>query len=252
MDVLFKRKVIFYLMSNLHLENNGKILLCNFDEMLHDEIRHRCVEAEIDYLNISDVDEFVVSATGGQGKNYEYILDFGLLEKCYWDSSLIRALGVNLSECGKLRYFFAAPEYISAPLMHGIKTRFDIMQRLYENWFMLGEMYGINENGQVVNIDTWCANNGGHPFYIGLAGDFDRYASWLQSAYTEEDRWELSRLLTRIEYDIDVQHSLAALKELYRKAGFDSVYLRRFVCCVAHNVDKVENLLRQAGVICDE
>ena len=65
MDVLFKRKVIFYLMSNLHLENNGKILLCNFDEMFHDEISHRCVEAEIDYLNISDVDEFVVSATGG-------------------------------------------------------------------------------------------------------------------------------------------------------------------------------------------
>lgn len=250
MDVQFKRKVIFQLVSDLQLEQNGSILLCNADVFVFREVRRQYPGTKIDCLALSDVNEFILSAKDVQGKNYEYILDFGLLEKCQWDSLLIRAMGVNLSEHGRLRYFFTNQEYQSDALKYGMKNHFDVIQRIYENWFAPGFLYGITLDGKAVNVNNWCGNNGGYPFYIGWAGNFDRRASWLQAFYTEDVRWKLSSLLNRIEYDIDVQHSLEMLKVLCRETKIDSVYFNRFLCYVVNDVDKVENLLKQAGVMC--
>ncbi len=67
----------------------------------------------------------------------------------------------------------------------------------------------------------------------------------LKDLFTYETRAELSRLLHRVEYDIDTQKNLAAILELCRRENIFNEYLSDFIEQTVIHKDKIFNMLRQ-------
>ncbi len=66
----------------------------------------------------------------------------------------------------------------------------------------------------------------------------------LKELYTYEVRAELSRLLHRVEYDIDTEKNLAAILELCRRENIFNAYLADFIEQTVIHKDKIFNLLK--------
>lgn len=65
----------------------------------------------------------------------------------------------------------------------------------------------------------------------------------LKELYTYEVRAELSRLLHRVEYDIDAEKNLAAILELCRRENIFDAYLADFIEQTVIHKEKIFNLL---------
>ncbi len=67
----------------------------------------------------------------------------------------------------------------------------------------------------------------------------------LKEMYTPEIRAELSRLLHRVEYDIDAEKNLAALLKLCRREKIFNEYLADFIEQTVIHKEKIFNILHQ-------
>lgn len=244
-----RQKIVSTIMSGLDFENNKKLLLCCPDIFLYKQLKICYPEAEIDFLQKDDVPDFINCLEVPEEKRYGNIVDMGLLEAYGWQDELIRAMGRNLSVGGCLRFCFRCSDLGMDSKGNSILSYLDVVQLMYENWFGPGGMLGFELDGSAVSIANWGGNSrSDFTFYMGLVKEFDRETDWLQSFYTDDVRWELSCLLNRIEYGIDVEENIVRLSELCRTESIAAMYFERFVQSVASDVARVKGILQKAGI----
>ncbi len=245
-----KQKVFSTIMSRIDLTKNKKLLLCYSDVFLYKQIKIHYPEAEIDFLQKEAIADFMNCIEVPEENRYGNIVDMGLLEDCGWQSGLVRAMGRHLSDEGCFVFCFQSSVFGTCSAKKHIFSYLDIVQIMYENWFGPGGMFGFELDGSVVNIANWGGNiKRDFPFYMGLVREFDRETDWLQSFYSDDVRWELSCLISRIEYGIDTAESLARLVDLCRTESISAAYLARFMRSAACHVAGMEKIFQEAGVL---
>lgn len=245
-----KQKIFSTIASRIDLNKNKKVLLCYSDIFLYKKLKNRYPKADINFLQKDGVSDFMNCIDVPEEERYGHIVDMGLLEAYGWQSGLIRAMGRHLSDDGCFVFCFHSSVFGKCYGQNHISSYLDVVQIMYGNWFSPGGMLGFEADGSVVDIANWGGNRKSEfPFYMGWVREFDRETDWLQSFYTDDVRWELSCLLNRIEYDIDVEENTVKLAELCRTESIVAIYLERFVKSVACDVGRVRKILREAGII---
>lgn len=245
-----KQKIISHITNNIDLKQNKRVLLCGSDAFCYRQLQMQYPEANIACLKKANMPAFIGSLDIPEEDCYECIVDMGLLELCQWETDLIRAMGRHLSVSGRLGFSFHNSAAMICSASTYLTSYFDIIQKMYGNFFSPGGLLGVGTDGSAVSIANWgSGSKKDFPFYIGIVGDFDKETDWLQSFYTDDVRWELSCLLNRIEYDIDVEENTIRLAELCRTETIDAIYLERFVKSVACDVVRVGKILLEAGII---
>lgn len=204
--------------------SGSRVLLLERDEVLADVVKNLQPASIVDFMEdigwmklLADNDVRMVEA-------YDYIIDGGFFAKSGWNVALVRALGLHLRCFGSMILFL--PDWDSVMKANDI---------LFCNWF--GEvslLEKLSVDGGEVESDI---------VYSIRAGSYNGQAAWLQSYFSDDIRKNISVLLTRLDFDIDVQENKKYLLELLKRHDVPANYIRVFVSAVCVDESKVLALL---------
>lgn len=214
-----KEKICRQLLYGVDLSRAFKVLVSWYDEKITDILRQGVPNISIDYLMDMDFEAFIRRTNWTDDGCYDFVFDNGLLEMMHMDGVLLRALGMHMKYDGRLRAVFSAD--IASSLVGRLA---------YENNFDRDIFAGSVEAGK-------------DSCYVVEFSDFQRKVTWLQSFYTPELRRELAFLLQRIDFDVQFDESIRALKVFLKRYNIDTEYLCFFVDASVVHKDKLYRLL---------
>ena len=191
----------YYLVDGASLLLGGRVLISWRDDFLLAMLQELFGDIQIDCLMDMDFAAFVQEECSNKIMIYDYILDNGLLAQTNMDVTLLRAMGMHLAINGRLR----------TVLPIGMERR-KMAHVALENNFGNGAWLSITEAGA-------------YSFSVAEFFSFNQGVAWLQSFYTDAFRRKLVYLLQRLDFGLDVEDTLSAIRQMCCQHSVTSEYL---------------------------
>lgn len=237
------KNCIMALLQAMQVDCFQKILICHTDVDIFYALQDLYSDKTLSYLQETEVENFICEINPPVEKQYDVIVDFGLIAATKWDKALIRAMGFHLHQNGELCVLF--------PQTSGM-SHYRVTNILHGTCWMIAGIYGAAANGTIRGLSGWGYNVDDIVLYgIGMCS-FDRETAWLQNFCTDEERRELSNLLRRIEYDVASEGDVESLRVLCRDMQVSDAYLRRFVLSATDGKERVLDKLVALGILTGE
>lgn len=213
----------FYLVDGAKLLPGGRALISWHDDFLLALLKELFGGIQIDCLMDMDFAAFVQEEYSDKLMIYDYIFDNGLLTQTNMDAMLLRAMGMHLILHGRLRTVLPAG-----------MDRYKMAHSVIENNFGNGEWLSLTEAGA-------------YSFAVAEFSAFNRDVTWLQSFYTDDFRRKLVYLLQRLDFGLDVEDTLSALRQLCCQQNVTSAYLSVMADIATIHDQHVNKMLFHSG-----
>lgn len=209
----------YYLIYGMKLVPGARVLVSWRNDFMLALLQELVENIKIDCLMDVDFATFVQEKCSDKIMIYDYILDNGLLVQTNMDVMLVRAMGMHLAVNGRLRSFLPIG-------MEGHK----MVQVALDNNFGDGRLLSVIEKG----ADS---------FYIAEFSLFNQGVTWLQSFYTDDLRRKLVYLLQRLDFGLEVEHTLLAIRQLCCQHNVTDEYLSIMADIATIHKQQVKRLL---------
>lgn len=209
----------YYLIYGMKLVPGARVLVSWQDNFMLALLQERFKNIQIDCLMDMDFATFVQEKCSDKIMIYDCILDNGLLVQTNMDVMLLRAMGMHLAVNGCLRTILPIG-------MEGHK----MAHLALDNNFGNGRLLSVTEAGS-------------HSFYIAEFSLFNQGVTWLQSFYTDDLRRKLVYLLQRLDFGLEVEHTLIAIRQLCCQHNVTDEYLSIMADIATIHKQQVKRLL---------
>ena len=209
----------YYLVYGIKLAPGARVLISWQDDFLIELMKDRCADIQIDCLMDMDFAGFVQAPCSDKIMVYDYIIDNGLLAQTNMDAALLKAMGTHLVFCGLLRAVFPASMEL-----------YEVAGIAFENYFGDGRQLSFTEAG----ADS---------FFVVELFLFNQGVAWLQSFYTADMRKELVYLLQRLDFCMEVEDTLASIRDLCCHYNVTEEYLSVMADIATIHKQQVKTLL---------
>lgn len=209
----------YYLAYNIGLPSCARVLVSWQDNFLFELLKDSCRGIQIDCLMDMDFAAFVQEVYSDNVMIYDYIVDNGLLAQTGMDAALLKAMGMHLLPGGRVRSVF--PSYME---------RGEIAKVAFVNNFGDGRCLGVTEAEA-------------QSFYVAEFSRFKQGVAWLQNFYTPELRRKLAWLLQRLDFGLDVEETLSAIRQMCCQHSVTSEYLSVMADIATIHAQQVKKML---------
>lgn len=209
----------YYLAYNIGLPSCARVLVSWQDNFLFELLKDSCQGIQIDCLMDMDFAAFVQESYSDNVMIYDCIVDNGLLAQTSMDAALLRAMGMHLVVGGCVRSVF--PSNMECG---------EIAEAASINNFVDARCLSVTEAGT-------------QSFYVAEFSRFKQGVAWLQGFYTPEIRRKLAWLLQRLDFGLDVENTLSAIRQLCCQHSVTSEYLSVLADIATIHAQQVKKML---------
>ncbi|SHK70258.1 Glycosyltransferase involved in cell wall bisynthesis [Selenomonas ruminantium] len=219
-DWLVSRQIMDKILAAIQKAKNGqKVLLCENIPAFREAVGKKFPGISLTIWTEDKQENFLRGKLEKSNQTYDYIYAGCLLEKTDAPEVFLTGIRKMLADSGKA-------------------------------WFLLGDIHNVANWFSCSGYEQLLVEEDFHDHYCFItASRLDETGVFLRSRYTESVRWELVRLLRRIENGIDSRENINRLWALCAREGIDFEYLQTFM---QHSLIYYERVLQLLAVSLEE
>lgn len=208
------------IIKKISITHPVKILFLSRDKELVGLFLSAFPSVEVIYLEEIGRDVLIADRDVRKALTYDLVVDDVFFESTGFDDDLIRAVGMHLNPEGYVISIAKSWDNVMA-----------VNDALFINWFTdIRLLYSEEAKDRDAGI------------HAIKSSYYNTQLVWLQSYYTKAVRKQLSALLTRIEFGIDVEDNKRQFIKLCAENNISELYLKVFIASVTVDRDRILEL----------